>query len=551
MYILGISGDCEHNSSACLIKENKIIYAESEERIIRQKNDGSFPINAIKHSLELIPNNEKVWIAAAGNQYLNKSAIKCLTTVRDISQKLRGECWFDLNLYSCSLLKDYEIFRIEHHLCHARAATTFSRFNRAMVLVADGQGDGVTISAWNHEYGKLRNVWKNYLHQGSLGFLYAAVTEYLGFKRLQDEGKVTALAADGIVDDSLLSQFQSISKITFDESNLPAFNVSELALNEYDTFEPLHSKYLDDLLKGYAKNDIAATIQMHIEMLVIKIVASLKEKINFKNLILSGGVFANVSLNHSIAKNSFIEGLDICPPMGDEGTSLGAAAEVLHRTIGCDLKTDNAYLGYDIDIDNPFIVEQFPFYKFTRTNDHEMIKKCIDYLINGKPICLAMGKGEFGPRALGNRSILLRPDDKTAQKWLNNRLGRDDVMPFAPCIRDCNIAKYSLPFNVKSNTDGYMTIRKDVSPEFLNLCPGVVHIDGTARFQVVSKEANRFLWELLAEFELITGLPSLLNTSLNRHGYPIARTLRDVLECASISKFPIVVTKNGIITNEK
>lgn len=547
MYILGISGDCEHTSSVCLMSDNRIIYAESEERITRKKNDGSFPINAIRHSLSLVPKNDELIIAAVGNQYLTADVISSLTSVRNISVKLREFCWFDLNLYSCPLLDGYSISRFEHHLCHARAATTFSRFEEATVLVADGQGDEVTFSAWSYQYGELKNIWKNYLHQGSIGFLYAAVTEYLGFKRLQDEGKVTALAAAGVVNDSLMSQLQIISKVYTNNNKLPVYCLSKVVLNEYVVYKSLYSSYMENLLRGYNHQDIAATIQKHCEDLIAKILTLLHDKFGIRNLILSGGLFANVSLNHSIAKLPFIKGLDICPPMGDEGTSIGAAAELMHCKMVAELKSDNVYLGYDIDIENPNLCDLFPLYRFTRLQKDQQIEKCIDYLINGEPVCLAFGRGEFGPRALGGRSILLRPNDKTAQKWLNNKLGRDNVMPFAPCIRDCDISEYSLPLSIKSNTDGYMTIRREVSEEFQKLCSGVVHIDGTARFQVVSKETNKFLWEILTAFKAKTGLPALLNTSLNRHGYPIARTLHDVLECASISDFPVICVNNGLI----
>jgi len=549
MYIIGISGDCEHNSSVCLIVDGKLIYAESEERITKIKNDGSFPLKGVQYALGKIPFRQQSHIAAVGNVYLSNKS-DSFENLKTKSLQLRKKCWFDLNLYSCSFFRDIDIERFDHHLCHARAAAVFSPITDGIIFVSDGQGDGVSMSAWYYKNGNLSCVWKNALSKGSMGFFYAAITEILGFKRLRDEGKVTALAASGSVNDQVLRFFHSIVKIKKGAEGNDYISISEGYLNIYDSLKPLFSEKLKKGLKGLPNKDVAATLQFFIENMICTLVEDLMFKYQSKKLLLAGGLFSNVSLNHKIAISKSVEEIYICPPMGDEGTSVGAAAELYHKMTKQEIKQTHVYLGYDANQDDIMhIVNKFPAYSYIPMKKSETLNFCKDYLIKGYPVCFCIGKGEFGPRALGNRSILLRPDDKSAKVWLNKCLGRDSVMPFAPCIRDCNLQYMVQLVDSISSTNQFMTIRYNVTKKFWEKCPGVVHIDGTARFQVVTEESNPFLWELLKLFEKETTLPALLNTSLNRHGFPIARDLNDSLEYAASSNFPLMVVNRGIIIN--
>jgi carbamoyltransferase len=400
--------------------------------------------------------------------------------------------------------------RFDHHLAHAANAYFASGFDRALVVTLDGYGSGLAGSISIGEGHHIRRIHKlDYPH--SLGTFYESVTSALGFKPCRHEGKIVGLAAYGdptLLLDVLLSRFhQKPGMFRILESNNLYF-----------------SRYLATL---FPKIDVAAAYQRALEVVATTYVRHYVEHTDIDTLVLSGGVVANVKLNQRLFEIPGVKRIFIYPNMGDGGCGTGAALFASREFLKEHAAYQHVYFGPEYP-DDVFVSELqaagLPF-------EHLLpIEPVIAKLIHaGRVVARFNGRMEYGPRALGNRSILYRATEPEVNQWLNQRLGRTEFMPFAPATL------FEERHRCYGNIDGaelaaqFMTITFDCTDFMRRLCPAAVHVDGTARPQLVHQETNPSFYRIVHEYYQLSGIPSIINTSFNMHEEPIVNSPKDAI----------------------
>ena len=400
--------------------------------------------------------------------------------------------------------------RYDHHSSHAAAAYFASGFERALIVTIDGYGSGLAGSVGIGEGGKIRRIHKlEYPH--SLGTFYESVTSSLGFKPSRHEGKIVGLAAYGdpsILLDLVLSRFhQEPGSFRIIESNNVYF-----------------SRYLASL---FPKIDVASAWQRALEVVAVNYIRHYVEQTKIDTIVLAGGVIANVKLNQRIFEIPGIARIFVYPNMGDGGCGTGAAFLAGIGTREKSTAYESVYLGPDYsdeviarDLDAAGL-------KFKRVTP---IEPAIAKLIHdGSVVARFHGRMEYGPRALGNRSILYRASEPEVNQWLNQRLGRTEFMPFAPATL------YEARHECYMNIDGgelaarFMTLTFDCTDFMRRTCPAAVHVDGTARPQLITEETNPSFHRIVSEYRKLSGIPSVINTSFNMHEEPIVNTPNDAI----------------------
>jgi carbamoyltransferase len=402
------------------------------------------------------------------------------------------------------------LHRIEHHLAHAANAYYGSGFDRALIVTLDGYGSGLagSVSKGCHDrITRLHGV--EYPH--SLGTFYESVTSGLGFQPSRHEGKIVGLAAYGdpaILRDLLLARF----------------HVSD---GDFRIVESNNLFFARLLATQFPKIDVAAAYQHVLEQVATAYVSSYVRKTGLKKLVLSGGVVANVKLNQRLREIPGVDSIFIYPNMGDGGCGTGAAMLQFPGNGDVLGPLPNVFWGPSFECREILSALQDAKLPFEH---HEPIEPTIAALIaGGKVVARFNGRMEYGPRALGNRSILFHAKEPAVNQWLNQRLGRTEFMPFAPatlydrrheCYHNVEGAEYAAQF---------MTITFDCTDKMKRQCPAAVHVDGTARPQLVSAESNPSFHKILTEYDKLTGIPSLINTSFNMHEEPIVCTPSDAI----------------------
>jgi len=400
--------------------------------------------------------------------------------------------------------------RYDHHAAHAAGAYFAGGYEEALIITLDGYGSGLAGSAGIGRDGNITRLHGvEYPH--SLGTFYESVTSSLGFKPSRHEGKIVGLAAYGdpdILSSILLSRFiQEPGNFRILESNNIYF-----------------SRYLSTL---FPKIDIAAAYQHVLEIVATNYVRHYVEKTGICNIVLAGGVAANVKLNQRIFEIPGVKNIFIYPNMGDGGCGAGAAFLACQNEISERRQYETAYFGPDYSEEE---IEQELRTAGLEYKHYPKIESVIAKLIHeGRVIGRFNGRMEYGPRALGNRSILYRATEPDVNQWLNQRLGRTEFMPFAPvtlfeqrhsCYKNIDGAEYAAQF---------MTITFDCTDEMMRQSPAAVHVDGTARPQLIRSECNPSYYEILDEYYKLSGIPTLINTSFNMHEEPIVCTPADAI----------------------
>ena len=539
MYVLGICND--ETASACLFKNGTLLSAVSEERFSRIKQDNSFPIKSINFvlknaniALKDIKYISYSWFKGIDSNLLlnylnrydelsNNSVSKRIFKERILWELERDRIKrkeFDNWVSKKIDLEKAKVFDFYHHEAHASSASLLSPFNEGVVLTSDARGDfeSLTISKFNR---KNKNPLKKIFSStsiDSLGFFYGRITGLLGFKPMKHEGKITGLAAYG---DPKVA-IGLIKKMIDFKSGVIKANLGKY----YKPFFNPYSKELKKEINSFKKQDIAAATQKHTEDCLVKLLTyHLKlHKIKKTNLMLAGGLFANVKINQVLKELKMIKDVYVQPQMSDGGLCLGAAA-LTNQKLNIETQyMSTAALGPRTEFQK---IDENIYEKLV-INRNIQKKICLD-LKNSKVIGIIRGRMEFGPRALCNRSIIYKTSDVTINKWLNKRLSRTEFMPFAPVIREEIAKKKLLKFKSKDQTLKYMTSTINCTKEFQKKCPAVTHIDFTARPQVISKKENIFMWNLLKDWEKISGEFSLVNTSFNSHEEPIICNCEEAL----------------------
>ena len=561
MKILGISTG--HDSGACIVENGNLIAAINEERLSRKKNHIGFPYKSIEKIFEIsnIKISELQYIAIEGKkvdpqnfgeEFLFENKKKKILGYFKIDQLILGTeigikfvrfILSFVNFLRKKKIKNYfynkgfkgKFELIEHHLGHAASAYYTQEKDEGLAITMDAGGEGYCSHVYIAENNNLKLVHK-IAGYNSLAVYYGYVTKILGFTPLKHEGKVLGLSASGNpnIVEKKLKEF-----IFFDKENINFINKGGYYLNAY--------LKLKNELNEFSREDIAAGIQSHTEKLMIEYINTLLEEFSKNkktNVFLAGGIFANIKLNEKISNLEKVNSCYVFPNMGDGGLSAGCALNVNYRQKKNSIKKKQSMsLGSNYNI---FETDLLINSKHTVINHTDLFQFIATKLEQKKIFGIFQGKMEYGPRALGNRSIICSPEDKSINNILNDKLRRSDFMPFAPCVLN---EDFNFFFESNMNPDDfeYMTFTCKTKKICENLVPAIVHIDKTARPQTVSKNTNFFLYKVLQEFKKKTGIGMLINTSFNVHEEPIVESYKDALKAFEMSKLDYLILDNIII----
>ena len=554
MRILGIS-DTSVCGGATLIEDGHVLSSVHEERLDRQKLSTGFPALSICNVLEqsgIKPEKvDKIFVADRFNYFkpVSKKWQGWLVDYPNFSKQMMSllsshvarfvgnsviaqQVYYSLKRRLTASRHDKlrELLRTkfglrcpviftDHHNCHAYSAYYTAGFPDASVITLDGGGDGLCSRVYRVRSGRFEQLNSlNSYH--SIGNYYAYITKICGFTAHKHEGKITGLAARGEpVFRTLLERMISYENGNFRNRG-----------NCY--FWSAVAKIRKALPEDFQIADLAASMQAVLEAAVVPYCDYWVKKSGIGHVALVGGVFANVLLNQKIHNLESVKSLFIHPGMGDEGLSFGAAFSLTEAGVEWDeslvaTPIPNVYLGPEYSTDEIKHVLEARGMKFTYEDDIEM--QVARRLADGSVVARFNGRMEYGPRALGNRSILYQPTDSSANDWLNKKMQRTEFMPFAPAVKFDLADQCFYGITGAEHTAKFMTITFDCTDEMKRLCPGVVHVDGTARPQLVTPEINPSYFAIIDNYYKLTGIPSIINTSFNVHEEPIVCTPDDAV----------------------
>ena len=565
MVILGISA-YYHDSAAAILVDGKIIAASCEERFSRIKHDHSFPSKAIMFCLEeaevsysqidYVVFYEKplvkferiltshIYHAPKGIGTFIKSIPIWLKEKLNLKKTIAKELNKTLNRKRC-----WDIRFVKHHLSHAAMAYYTYSYEDAAILVIDAVGEKATTSILKGTGNKIELI-KQQCFPNSIGLLYSSFTYFLGFKVNSDEYKVMGLAPYG---DLMAKQTQEYINII--EQKL--INIDEdgsIILNqEYFTFmygmKMINVQKWEKLFKMQLRKEqeltqvhmnLAAAIQHVTEKIILRLARHAKDITNSENLCISGGCALNCAAMGTIKDSGLFKQTFIPFAPGDAGGSIGASLLFNSLLGNSSARSITPYLGPSFGNEDIIAALEKSSFRNYRLEGVELYTKVAKYLSEGKIIGWFQGKMEFGPRALGNRSILADPRDANMKDQVNARIKfRESFRPFAPVVLEEDASEY-----FGENFAPYMTYTTKVKADSI---PAVTHIDDTARLQTVNEKQNTRLYHLLKEFKAQTNCPVLLNTSFNIMGEPIVCTPEDAIRTFEKSGIDILVINNYII----
>ena len=588
--ILGISA-FYHDSAACILKNGKIVAAAQEERFTRKKHDSSYPYNAIEFLLKYthlklseidqIVFFEKpflkferlleTYVAFAPRGFVSFAKAMPLWIKEKLFQK--NLLFNKLKTHDKKYKSDKNIFFSDHHLSHAASAFFPSPFEEAVILTADGVGEWATTTV---AVGKNNNLEiKKEIHfPHSLGLLYSAFTYYTGFKVNSGEYKLMGLAPYGtpIYEEKIKKLIDIKNDGTF-RLNQKYFNYATGLTMTNNRFKQLFGQNPRDPKNEKITQfhmDIAASIQKVTEEIMIKLAKAIRKEYGIKNLCLAGGVALNCVANGKILQEKIFDNIWIQPAAGDAGGSLGAALALWHienknqREVNLNDDMNGSYLGTEFTQEEIEKELQSIGAKFEKINYDDLITKTSEFLANEKAIGWFQGRMEFGPRALGNRSILGDPRSDKMQKNLNLKVKyRESFRPFAPSILREDLSEW---FDIDVDSP-YMLLVSNINPkkkikmtneqkklfgiDKLNIkrseIPAVTHVDYSARVQTVRKNTNKRYYDLILKFKEKTGCPVIVNTSFNVRGEPIVNTPTDAFNCFMGTELDYLVIGNCIL----
>ena len=588
MYILGISA-YYHDSAACLLKDGKIIAAAQEERFTRKKHDQNFPMNAIKYCLKEanISANHLEIVAFYDKPFLKFERI--LETYLSYAPKGIGSflkaipLWIKKKLWIKSLIQDEigfngKILFPEHHASHAASAFYASPFKDAAFLTMDGVGEWATTS-YGIGNGNKMEVLADIKFPNSLGLLYSAFTYYTGFRVNSGEYKVMGLAPYGepkykdLIYDNLI-----------DVKEDGSFNM-DMSYFDYNVGLTMTNKKFNDLFGGPPREpeselsqkemDLARSVQEVTEEIVLKMAKHVKSITDQKYLCLAGGVALNCVANGKLLRSGIFDDIFIQPAAGDAGGALGCAYIAWYQHLGntrkADGKTDfmnGAYLGPEFSNDEIKNYLDRKGYDYKKLTDEELPEKIADLINEQNVIGWFQGRMEFGPRALGGRTIIGDSRSSDTQRTINLKIKyRESFRPFAPSVREENISEYfdidrpspymllvadlkkdkQLPMNEEQ--ESYFGLKK------LNIVrsevPAITHVDYSARIQSVNRYTNKRYHDMLTVFNEKYGCPVIVNTSFNVRGEPIVCTPEDAYLCFMRTEMDYLILNNYLLSKKK
>lgn len=542
LFILGIS--CfYHDSAACLLKDGKIVAAAEEERFTRKKHDNNFPLNAIKYCLkegkisvrdiDIIGFYEKPLIkferilqtAVETYPFSFMYFFKAIPTW--LNEKLRIRY-----ILKKKLNYNGKVLFIDHHMSHASSAFFVSPFKKAAILTVDGVGEWKTTSLYTGENNKITPI-KEIQFPHSLGLFYSAITAYLGFQVNNDEYKVMALASYG--KPKYYKRFKKMITIKDDGSfklNLDYFSYRNKSRMWSNKLEKMLGKSRKPNTKLSQRHmDIASTLQKITEEALIKMANHLYETTKIENLCMAGGVALNTVANGKLHRETPFKRIFIQPSATDAGGALGVANYIYYQIMNNkrNFNMSHAFFGPNFsenEIKRFLVLNKIEYKKYSKK---ELVKKVAELLSKDKIIGWFQGRMELGPRALGNRSILANPKNPRMRNIINEKVKhREWFRPFAGSVLIESVDKYfDVPY--KNFESPFMLFVFDANKNKKNFIPSIVHVDGSCRIQTVTK-TNKLFYDLIKEFENLTKIPIILNTSFNIRGEPIVCTPQEAYE---------------------
>ena len=560
--IWGYSADSPaqvHDSGAAVIQDGQLMGAVNEERFSRMKIDGRYPFASIRKVLEVsgIGPGDIDLIALAGLS----PRIRALKMLQYIWKTFSETGIFMPNrlLYACLTakkmrikvpeeLKGIKTVCVDHHLAHAASAYYTCPWEDATIITLDGIGDsaicGVVCSGVQGDLKRLFECNGYY----SPGIFYSFITKRFGFSVSKHEGKITGLAAYG--DHSrIYDRMKDI--ISYREEEHDFYSEYVPRLFKARTYAEWDLPIIDQLLDEVLREDVAAGVQRLTEDVVCAYVQDAVRQTRLPKVALAGGVFGNVKLNQRILELECVEDVYVHPNMGDGGLPAGAALYLWAKQRKTERKPalptllESVYLGPDFS--ETHIKNQIEKYGLSFRRSDCVEKEIARFVFDNKIVGRFAGKMEYGPRALGNRSILAAPVDQTINDWLNKRLKRTEFMPFAPSILEEDAADFLTGWSPAQVAARFMTITYDVPLGKVSAAPAVVHIDNTVRPQVVRNRDNPGFHEVISEYKKLSGVPLLINTSFNMHEEPIVCTPEDAIRSFLAGSVDVLAMESFIV----
>ena len=564
MYILGIS-EIDNDAGAILLKDSEVVCGINEERLSRRKRHQGFPHLSIKwilsHAGITLSEIDYIAVAKADPKktpelfyrprnliskypfftkkdpasFTTKLLNKLIYIYRNIprTMKLAERMNDEISDWVMKNRCADKIIRIPHHYAHAVCAYWASGFDKTLAVTIDGQGEGISAQVYSIDHGEFKLLTEVPLPH-SLGTFYGSVTKALGFKPSRHEGKITGLAAYAVPDNKLLDAVRRIA-FSNDDGTFSAPSV-------YGSYPTILK-----LAKKYGPKKLSSAFQTVLEEVVCRFVQHWVQLTKIKNVVLAGGVVGNVKLNQRIHELQEVEKIFVFPHMADGGLCYGAAQEVYRRKSE-DVSPSpikNVYWGPLYTKDEVKSVLRDKGLSWEQPENAAV--KVAELLADNKVIAFFNGALEFGPRALGSRTIMYPTTDASVNDWLNSRLDRSEFMPFAPVtlaehIDDCYIGTAGAEFTAQ-----FMTVTFNCTDKMKKQSPAVVHIDGTARPQIIKREQNPFYYDIIKNYHQITGIPSVVNTSFNMHEEPIVCSPEDAVRAFLLGGLDYLVIEGLIV----
>jgi carbamoyltransferase len=547
MKILGLCNG--KDSGAALIIGNKVVASVNEERFTRQKLTREFPKNSIEYVLRAgqITLDEVNLVGCGAWNGIDRSQVlpKLVDDILELSQgleasgrkiiseRIRATIHAD-NIAKQQLSTDLlaygipkeKVINCDHHLSHALAAYYPSPFEDAVVLTADGRGDFRSLTIWEANRTSGLTLIDSGTELTSLGAMYGFVTNLLGFTPDRHEGKLTGLAAHG----KKTEIYHYLKKGIYfcEQSGRIKTSIGEF----YKPFVTAKLPTYEALLDRIAPEDFAFAAQSILEETLTKYLDFKLKSLGRESvdLCLSGGCMANVKLNYELMKLPQVSNIYVSPAMGDGGNALGGAINIATSVFDAKyIEMKNVYLGPSYcsdEIRSALLKNKLTFKELKK---EERIETAANLLAENHVIGWFQGRMEFGPRALGNRSILASASSPDTNRILNERLNRTEFMPFAPVTIDSIAELCYVEWSPTHECANFMTMCYKCTDKMKNLCPAVVHVDSTARPQIIKRLDNQDYYDLVKYYYEITGQPALINTSFNNHEDPIVLSPQDAI----------------------
>jgi len=572
LYILGINA-YHGDAAACIVKDGQLIAAAEEERFNRKKHCAGFPALAIRYCLEAagisLDQVDHIGISRDPSAHLHKKILFSLTKLANLSGLIAGR------LANAAKIRDLrqelervlgvatsgkvQFHNVEHHKAHMASCFFVSPFERAAILSIDGFGDFIS-TMWGMGQGNRIDVLGQVEYPHSAGAVYTATSQYLGFTKYGDEGKVMGLAPYG--QPRYLDEFRDIIRtdngggfklnldyflhhsegvdMTWDEGSP---TIGRMFSDRFiDSFGPVRSASEPLSTK---QEDIAASLQARLEEVGFHILNQLYEKTKVEQLCLAGGVALNSVMNGKIPLHTPFKEIFIQPAAGDSGTAVGVCYYIhnmiLHQPRS--FVMEHAYTGPEFgegQIEQVLNQSSLAYRKLTNLELTEMAAQAI---ADGKVVGWFQGRMEFGPRALGNRSIVVDPRRSEMKDILNARIKkREPFRPFAPSILEERVGEYF----EQTHPSPTMLMVYQVKKDKQSVIPAVTHVDGSGRLQTVSRETNPRYYQLISDFEKLTNVPVVLNTSFNEDE-PIVCTPEEAVNCFQRTRMDVLFLGNYMV----